>query len=32
MSKEIAKDKVERAKIIFYEVKKKCRELKEMES
>jgi hypothetical protein len=28
----IARDKVERAKKIFREVKKKCRELKEMES
>ncbi len=31
-NEEIAKDKVERAKKIFHEVKKKCRELKEMES
>ncbi len=31
-NEEIARDKVERAKKIFREVKKKCRELKEMES
>jgi HEPN domain-containing protein len=31
-NEEIAKEKVERAKKIFHEVKKRCRELKEMES